>query len=342
MSQRFVFLLILFCSSFNSSATELPSWQLVQLAKEPSLRGSAVGLKSLWVAGTDNSVFRSTDGGQSWRDVSVSQPPITDFRDIQLFDDQTAIVMGVGSGAQSRLYLTEDGGASWQLLYENPDETGFFDSIAFWNCNHGLLLGDPVDGYYVIKVTQDGGRTWTRVGRDKIPPMLPNEAAFAASGNTLISGPDGKAWFTTGGFAASVYSSEDFGQSWRRSPVPLHQKTQTSGGYGLALNSRGEVFVMGGDYQNRPGIYNNLAALGANGWQAADNGQRGLRTAMACVGTLCVASGKTATDISLDGGASWQALPGEGFYTLAAGENVILGAGADGRIGVMAVPPRDG
>lgn len=328
-------LFFLFVLSFNSFAAEPPSWQITQLTKQASLRGSAVGPSSLWVTGSENSVFRSTDGGQSWRDVSVTQEPITDFRDIQLFDDQTAIVMGVGNGAQSRLYLTEDGGENWQLLYENPDATGFFDSIAFWDRKHGLLLGDPVDGYYVIRVTQDGGRTWTRVDQDKIPSMLPNEAAFAASGNTLITGQNGKAWFTTGGFAASVYTSEDSGRSWQRSPVPLHDKTQTSGGYALALNSRGEVFVMGGDYQNRAGEYNNLAQLSDSGWQLADNGRRGLRTAMACTGSLCVASGKTASDVSFDDGSTWQILPGEGFYTLAAGESVILGAGADGHVGII-------
>ncbi|WP_160154278.1 oxidoreductase [Microbulbifer sp. ALW1] len=322
----------------SSTAGETVQWQRAELSKPASLRGSAVGPGSLWVSGTDNTVFKSMDGGQSWQDVSVKDLPATDFRDIQLFDDDTAIVMGVGSGSDSRLYLTEDGGSSWQLLYENPDETGFFDSIAFWDRNHGLLLGDPVDGFYVVRITKDGGRSWTRVGENKIPAILPKEAAFAASGNTLISGAGGKAWFTTGGFAASVYSSEDFGQSWQRSPVPLHQKTQTSGGYALALNTQGRVFVLGGDYQDRPGRYNNLAQLSDGEWQVADNGQRGLRTAMACIDSLCVASGKTASDISFDAGNSWQALAGAGFYTLAAGNNLILGAGADGSVGILRIP----
>ena len=335
MSRTLFLLLIL---SINSYAVELPSWEAALLTKPASLRGSAAGPNSLWVSGTGNTVFRSVDGGRSWQDVSVKQQPVTDFRDIQLFDDLTAIVMGVGTGSESRLYLTDDGGDSWNLLYENPDESGFFDSIAFWDRNHGLLLGDPVDGYYVVRITKDGGRTWTRIDKNKIPSILPKEAAFAASGNTLITGADGRAWFTTGGFAASVYSSTDFGQSWQRSPVPLHNKTQTSGGYALALNSRGEVFVMGGDYLDRPGQYSNLAQLSGGKWRAAENGQRGLRTAMACIESVCVTSGKTASDISLDDGNSWQLLPGAGFYTLAAGNHVILGAGADGYVGILRIP----
>ncbi|SDZ87140.1 WD40/YVTN/BNR-like repeat-containing protein [Microbulbifer marinus] len=335
---RLFFLLMII--PLSADAVILPEWQTAQLSAKASLRGSAVGPNSLWVSGSDNAVFRSTDGGKSWQDVSVTQQPVTDFRDIELFDDQTAIVMGVGSGVQSRLYLTEDGGENWQLLYENPDKEGFFDSIAFWDRNRGLLLGDPVDGYYVVMETKDGGHTWSRIGRDRIPPLLENEAAFAASGNTLITGPNGEAWFTTGGFQASVYASEDYGHNWQRSSVPLHQKTQTAGGYALALNQRGDVFVMGGDFQDRPGKYNNLAMRDTDGWHVADNDQRGLRTAMACIESTCVASGKTASDISFDHGVSWQPLGGEGFYTLAAGSDLILGAGADGRVGVIRVSPQ--
>ncbi|WP_193164656.1 WD40/YVTN/BNR-like repeat-containing protein [Microbulbifer hainanensis] len=332
------FFYCLFFVAFTAHAAELPNWQAAQLAKPASLRGSAVGPKSLWVSGTDNTVFKSTDGGKSWEDVSVHQQPVTDFRDIALFDDKTAIVMGVGTGTQSRLYLTEDGGSNWELLYENPDAAGFFDSIAFWDRNHGLMLGDPVDGYYVVMMTEDGGRSWSRIGKDKLPAVLPKEAAFAASGNTLITGAEGRAWFTTGGFAASVYSSDDYGRTWQRSAVPLHRDTQTSGGYALALNRGGEIFVMGGDFQDRPSRYNNLSMLQGDRWRAADNGQRGLRTAMACVERVCVASGKTASDISFNDGHSWQPLPGEGFYTLAAGKDRILGAGANGRVGVMILP----
>lgn len=340
MKAKLLFFLLFTISACSApSKTVGPEWKRVQLDGEPSLRGSAVGPNSLWVSGTGNAVFKSDDGGENWRDVSVKAQPVTDFRDIELFDDRTAIVMGVGSGEQSRLYLTKDGGESWQLLYENPHEEGFFDSIAFWDRNHGLLLGDPVDGYYVVMVTEDGGRTWTRIPRDKIPPMLANEAAFAASGNTLIAGPQGKAWFTTGGFQASVYASDDYGQSWQRSQVPLHAETQTSGGYALGLNRDDAVFVMGGDYQDRPGSYNNLASFDGSAWKAADNGQRGLRTAMACIGDTCIASGKTASELSFDGGDHWQAMQGDGFYTLAAGEGLILGAGADGAVGLIAMPP---
>jgi photosystem II stability/assembly factor-like uncharacterized protein len=353
-------------SSFATTMVDLPSWANYQMPGKPSLRGSAIAGDSLWVTGTNNSVFVSQDGGASWQNKSVSYDGVTDFRDIQLFDKHTAIVMGVGSAEQSVLFKTTDGGNTWSLLYQNEDKAGFFDSIAFWNKQQGLLIGDPVDGYYVVKKTDDGGKTWRRIARDKLPTILDQEAAFAASGNTMIVGKNGQAWITTGGFSASVYVSHDYGESWQRQAVPLHSDTQTAGGYGLALNHLMQPFVIGGDYQQRSAKYSNMAKLIDGQWQKVDTGQRGLRTAMSCQGNICISSGKTAMDISYNGGKTWQTLSNnkakgeakgevideakgevideakgetkigdKGFYTISADKFVFLAAGADGEVGVL-------
>jgi len=323
---------------------DLPEWQHSQLPNKASLRGSAIKKNSFWVTGSSNSVFISLDQGNTWQDKSVKAKLITDFRDIEVFDNKTAIVMGVGSGEQSVLYKTVDGGDNWQLLLKNTDEQGFFDSIAFWDNNRGLLIGDPVDGFYVMKKTDDGGKTWQRIAQNKLPKIEAKEAAFAASGNTLIVGKNGKAWLTTGGNAASVYHSEDFGESWQRKRVPLFNQADTAGGYGLGLNSDQQLFVVGGDYQQRAKAYPNIATYVNDQWQTIEAGQHGLRTAMTCQSNTCLITGKTSSDISYDGGKSWQVLPNKnaaindkGFYTLASDNNMFLAAGADGKIGVLRI-----
>jgi photosystem II stability/assembly factor-like uncharacterized protein len=325
----------------STDITDLPLWQNSVLPNFPSLRGSAIIDDSLWVSGNNNTVFVSQDAGKTWMDKSVDIPLKTGFRDIALFDSKTAIVMGVGSGEQSVLYKTLDGGNSWQLLYQNMDKEGFFDSIAFWDRNNGLLMGDPVDGFYVIKKTIDGGKTWRRISIDNIPKFVEKEAAFAASGNTIIVGEKGKAWLTTGGFSASVYSSDDFGETWQRHAVPLFSDTQTAGGYGLALNHQQQIFVVGGDYEQRPASYPNISTFTNNTWQAVSAGQHGLRSAMSCQGDVCITTGKTSSDISFNAGKSWQVLENpmgkkddKGFYTLASSKMMFLAAGSDGKVGV--------
>ncbi len=335
--QTLLSLLLLFLFSVTiARAEKSPEWNLHQFPDKPSLRSSAIKDGIIWVAGTKGTIYKSLDKGMTWLNVSLKQQPEVDIRDIQAFNISTAILMSVGEGENSKLYKTTDAGASWQVLYQNTDEKGFFDSIDFWDENNGLLLGDPVDGNYVIKRTKDGGKTWQRAKTDGMPTLLEKEAAFAASGNTLIVKENGKAWYTSGGFSASILSSNDFGQTWARQTLPLYNKTQTAGGYGIAVNNQNELFVVGGDYEKRDGKYNNAAVLNKKGqWINVATGNKGLRTAMVCVKATCIITGKLGSDISFDNGHNWQSFHKQGFYTLATESNVVIAAGADGQVGVI-------
>lgn len=330
-----------------TTSENLPKWAYSQLPNKASLRGTAIKQNTLWVTGSHNSVFVSLDEGKTWQDKSVPVKLKRDFRDIELFDGKTAIVMSAGSGELSTLYKTTDGGNNWQVLYQNTDELGFFNSIAFWNNQQGLLMGDPVDGYYVIKKTTDGGKTWRRITINNLPSMLPKESAFAASGSSIIVGNNGKAWIATGGFSASVYISEDYGETWLRDSVPLYQDTQTSGGYSVSLNHLEQPFVVGGDYLKRQMAYPNLAKKTGEHWELVKTSGVGLRTAMSCQDRICITTGKTATDISFNAGNTWQQFISQqskgstnvtpGFYSLASDNKVFVGAGANGKIGVLSL-----
>ena len=98
-----------------------------------SLRGiHNVGAGVAWASGTNGTVLRTEDGGYLWQTCTI--PPGAeklDFRGIQAFDANTAIVMSSGPGDQSRLYKTMDGCQTWKLLFTNPDKEGFWDAIQF-------------------------------------------------------------------------------------------------------------------------------------------------------------------------------------------------------------------
>ncbi|QBG35385.1 WD40/YVTN/BNR-like repeat-containing protein [Litorilituus sediminis] len=318
-------------------------WHYYQLPAKVAFRGSAIKQNTFWLTGQNNHVFTSQDAGKTWQDKSVASNISTDFRDIQVFDKDTAIVMGAGSGEQSVLYKTQDGGTSWQLLYQNQHPQGFFNSIAFWDDTTGLLMADPIDGYFVIKKTIDGGKTWRRIAQHKLPTIKANEVGFAASGNTIIVGTNGQAWFTTGGLSASLYFSNDFGETWQRQAIPLYQESKTAGGYALALNSRQQVFVIGGDYLQRSAHYTNMVKLHQGEIQSIAGSNNGLRTAMSCQQNTCISLGKTGIDISNDHGNSWQKIASDakqfnspwGFFTLTSDNHQFLAAGANGKVAVI-------
>lgn len=321
----------------HASNTPVIQWHEHNPLSLASFRGSDANAQSLWVSGSKNTVLKSLNSGKSWQNVSVKSSTTFDFRDVEAFNGLEAIVMGAGSGKKSTLFKTVDGGKSWQLLYENKEPKGFFNSIDFWDKNTGLMLGDPVNGFYVVLKTLDGGKTWRRINKNKLPKMLPNEAAFAASGNTLITGEEGNAWIVTGGFSASVYKSEDFGESWERIAVPLYSQTQTSGAYALAINSKGDVFALGGDYKKRSDTYQNISSNMTGVFKRTKSGQKGLRTAMVCYKKTCLATGKKGTDISFDNGKNWTLLNSndhQGYYTMASWHNVVVAAGEKGKVAV--------
>ena len=72
-----------------------------------SLRGiHNVGGGVAWASGTNGTVLRTEDGGYLWQTCTI--PPGAeklDFRGIQAFDENTAIVMSSGKGDLSRLLL---------------------------------------------------------------------------------------------------------------------------------------------------------------------------------------------------------------------------------------------
>ena len=122
------------------------------------LRGiSAVDANVAWASGREGTVLRTTDGGNTWSNVSVPDAKDLDFRDIEGFDANTAVALSIGNGAASRVYRTEDGGKTWQLTLQNKDERAFFDCMAFKG-EDGWMLGDPVDGHFQVYRTRSGAR----------------------------------------------------------------------------------------------------------------------------------------------------------------------------------------
>src|SRR5687768_16967688 len=74
-----------------------------------SLRGlSVVTDKIVWVSGSAGTVGRSVDGGVNWQWLTVKGYEKRDFRDIEAFDDKTAIIMAIAEPAQ--ILRTTDGG----------------------------------------------------------------------------------------------------------------------------------------------------------------------------------------------------------------------------------------
>ena len=131
------------------------------------LRGiSAVSSKVAWASGAKGTVLRTLDGGTTWETLVIADADSLDFRDIQAFDQNTAFVLSIGPGDQSRIYKTSDGGRIWQRQFTNNDPKAFYDCFAFWDSTHGIAVSDSVDGKFPLIATSDG-MTWNPVMANK-------------------------------------------------------------------------------------------------------------------------------------------------------------------------------
>jgi photosystem II stability/assembly factor-like uncharacterized protein len=298
-------------------------WSMQDSGTTASLRGiDSVDGNVAWASGTEGTVLKTTDGGAHWSKCAVpdgdKDGATLDFRGVQAFDADTAIVMASGPGVKSRIYKTTDGCKIWMLAFTNPEKEGFYDALLFVDRQHGLVLGDPAHGdprinpveggYFTfrIRVTHDQGKTWVPVtdpeveqpGKNLQP--LGGEAFFAAS-NSSMAFKDGRLWVATShnrilrrslqadgfesGYCAGAMDpfSRSCGIPWmdlQISSAPLAKGSVSAGTFSVAFRNDTTGITVGGDY-TRANDSTSTAAYTLNGglnWTAAKTPPHGYRS----------------------------------------------------------------
>ncbi|WUB13647.1 oxidoreductase [Streptomyces platensis] len=295
-----------------SFTTPHAGWRLKDSGSTARFRGlAAVSRTTAWAAGTGGTVLRTRDGGKHWRNISPPGADALEFRDIEALDARRAVVLAIGEGAASRVFRTDDAGATWTESFRNPDPRAFYDCLTFFDRRHGIALSDPVDGKYRILSTGDGGRSWRLLPSDGMPPAQQGEAAFAASGQCLVSSGSRDAWIATGGAAtARVLHTADRGRTWTVTDTPLPAGDPARGIFALAVRDRGHALAVGGDYRpDQPSPHAAAVSDDAGAtWTPAAAPPKAYRSGAAWLPHsrhLALAVGPTGSDLTLDGGHTW-------------------------------------
>jgi hypothetical protein len=335
---------LLFCFIISIFATaQQPTIKILESGKRISIRGlSVVNDNVIWASGSGGNVARSIDGGNTFTWMVIPGYEKRDFRDIEAFDKNTAIVIAVAGPAV--ILKTTNGGKSWKKVFEDSTKGVFLDAMDFNPKNGlGIAIGDPLEGTNQVYelITRNWGKTWERWNIDlrKYPNQatLEGEAFFASSGtNISMHGRGNHPLIVTGGKSARLRDAE-----WIT--LPIMQGKESTGANSIATNSSGNLaVVVGGDFtkdtiSNNNCVIVDLKDLGTTNiyFKEPQTPPHGYRS---CVIYLddhnLLTCGTSGIDISKDGGNNWELISKESFHVCQKakkGQSVFL-AGGGGRI----------
>jgi photosystem II stability/assembly factor-like uncharacterized protein len=213
---------------------------------------SPVDSRVVWASGAGGTYVVTTNGGKTWKAGVVPGAENLEFRDVQGVSDKIAYLLSIGGNTTDfRIYKTVDGGANWTIEFKNQTANAFYDCFAFWNPYRGIAHSDSVNGVFPDLRTFNG-TTWNSIAA-KMPPALPGEASFAASGTCVATEGERNAWIATGGSTvARILATRDGGNSWHAYDTPLIS-SPSAGGISVAFRDPWHGVLGGGDLNSDTG-----------------------------------------------------------------------------------------
>jgi len=231
----------------NNGTTWQPVFDKEAVASTGSVAVSQNNPKIVWVGTGEgnsrnssswgNGIYKSTDGGDSWKNVGL--PDAGDIPKIALDpkndDVAYAAVLGRlwGTNKERGVYKTSDGGKTWQQVFSIDENTGAIDVIvdpsapsnvyaAMWTRRRfpwGFTEGGPNSGIYK---SIDAGKTWKKLtdglpaetGRIGLDIYRKNPKTLFAVIASDVGGVAGLE--TIRSRSGGIFRTDDGGAHWKR------------------------------------------------------------------------------------------------------------------------------
>jgi photosystem II stability/assembly factor-like uncharacterized protein len=283
---------------------------------------SPVNEQVVWLSGSKGTYVRTIDGGATWKAGRVPGADSLQFRDVHAVDANTAYLLSIGNGNQSRIYKTTDAGAHWTQQFTNPDSAGFYDCMSFWDAQRGIVIGDAIGSDIAMLTTSDGGAHWNRIPPASLPRAQPTEGSFAASGTCLVTKPGGHAWVVASNADhGRVLHTADFGKTWSVDTLPLTTRAG-SGPQSIAFLDAQHGMALGGGTAAKPGDdFTAVTSDGGKTWAKRTSVplSSGVWGGVYVPGTskpTVVAVGPAGAVYSNDNGATWTAIDALNYWSV--------------------------
>lgn len=292
--------------SINTSTWEIVSGPQMLLKSPPDspstyylgIWGILAKDSNLYAMNTNSGLFRSTDLGATWQQITSNAGGGFDRRGLAV--NNNVLYLG-GDGA---VFISTDNGNFWNNYHANVFGAARISAYAFID---SFVFAGHMNLGYGIRRSTDGGHFWIAKNEGLPPGASRNIHRLAKIGSTLFAAT-----------AAGIYFTSDYGESWNTTAFPvqyvseLHAHGSTLFAFSQYLLSRS--IDMG---QTWTTITN-----GIDPWDWVDVTSSGDRLILAGNGIRT----------SIDDGVSWTDITGNlplvQFYSVAAAGDTIYAATA--------------
>jgi len=366
---KIIIVLFAALTSLNGFSQTSPV-KVLEAGRRVSFRGlSVVNDKVFWASGSNGTVAKSTDGGNTLEWITIPGYEKRDFRDIEAIDAETAVIMAIAEPAV--ILKTKDGGKNWAKVFEDTTKGMFMDAMDMLVDSvqikrikdqgnrkqdnkvptHTLIVvGDPINGKLFVAMSFDAGDTWQVMpkseSKDDVRLVPDTEAMFASSGTNvkLTNWNDhSPTLLVTGGSKARLkdLTLHNFNDS-----LHIMQGGTSTGANSIdVFNKTKSAVIVGGDFAKDSIGSNNCVLVsfqtGKPVYSLPETMPHGYRS---CVVYLdannLVACGTSGIDVSKDAGKNWQLISKENFHVIQKARNgkAIFMAGGGGRIAQLILP----